>query len=284
MTTAAANQPATLVLERLRAQGPDAYRALPDGDSWIADCPSCVGRQVLYVHEDGPGGPVDLSCRNGCSADAVRFILDVADRYAHIPAEPSAHALALQREMLDRHLGAGVVREDRFAAGRIASRHWNCPCCGTTEGLHIRVETRAQKRLRCDGCAFTSAELGAALARLPARVSAPVVPLDARRRRPSLIGEALDVLRTVPAEEYIEALTGQPAPAGSTIRCPLPDHDDGTPSFSVSQDAVWYCHGCGGGGGIIDFAAAYWQRSAYGDGFRPLVADVAAALRREIAA
>ena len=284
MTTGAANQPAVLVLERLRAQGPDAYRALPDGDGWIADCPSCRGRRVLYVHEDGAGGPVDLLCANGCGADGVRFILDVADRYAHIPAEPSAHALGLQRELLDRHLGASVIREHRFAAGSIATRHWDCPCCGATEGLHIRVEPRAQKRLRCDGCSFTSAELGAAFARLPARAPAPVVSLDERRRHPNVITLALDALRTVPAEEYVEAITGQPAPAGSTIHCPLPDHDDGTPSFSVSRDSVWYCHGCGGGGGIIDFAAAYWQRSAYGDSFRPLVADLAAALRRELAA
>jgi hypothetical protein len=44
-------------------------------------------------------------------------------------------------------------------------------------------------------------------------------------------------------------------PMGSgrwTARCPLPDHDDATPSFSVYEDSdSWYCFGCGRGGDLI---------------------------------
>lgn len=36
-------------------------------------------------------------------------------------------------------------------------------------------------------------------------------------------------------------------------RCPLPDHEDRTPSFTVNPEKdVWYCHGCGEGGDVLD--------------------------------
>ena len=41
------------------------------------------------------------------------------------------------------------------------------------------------------------------------------------------------------------------------IRCPLPDHEDRTPSCSVNLDeAVWNCFGCERRGGLVDLAAA----------------------------
>jgi len=38
-------------------------------------------------------------------------------------------------------------------------------------------------------------------------------------------------------------------------RCPLPGHDDATPSFSVQPEKrVWYCHGCHRGGDVFTLA------------------------------
>jgi hypothetical protein len=35
-------------------------------------------------------------------------------------------------------------------------------------------------------------------------------------------------------------------------RCPLPDHEDRVPSFSVStEENLWYCHGCVRGGDVV---------------------------------
>ncbi len=35
-------------------------------------------------------------------------------------------------------------------------------------------------------------------------------------------------------------------------RCPLPDHDDKSPSFNCYPDASWWCYGCGRGGDVVD--------------------------------
>jgi len=46
-------------------------------------------------------------------------------------------------------------------------------------------------------------------------------------------------------------------------RCPLPGHDDKTPSFRLNlAEGWWKCMGCGrGGGDVIKFACAYWNLS-----------------------
>lgn len=46
--------------------------------------------------------------------------------------------------------------------------------------------------------------------------------------------------------------------------CPLPDHEDRTPSFTVYPETnSWYCFGCCRGGDVIDLAATAW---GYGEG------------------
>jgi hypothetical protein len=41
--------------------------------------------------------------------------------------------------------------------------------------------------------------------------------------------------------------------------CPLPDHEDSTPSFSVNPDKdVWFCYGCLRGGDVIELARFAW--------------------------
>jgi hypothetical protein len=42
-------------------------------------------------------------------------------------------------------------------------------------------------------------------------------------------------------------------------RCPLPDHRDRTPSFTVnSGKGVWFCHGCLRGGDVVELARLAW--------------------------
>jgi hypothetical protein len=42
-------------------------------------------------------------------------------------------------------------------------------------------------------------------------------------------------------------------------RCPLPDHEDGSPSFTVYPgDGGWYCYGCLCGGDVVELARLAW--------------------------
>lgn len=50
-------------------------------------------------------------------------------------------------------------------------------------------------------------------------------------------------------------------------RCPLPDHEDRSPSFTVNPEKnVWFCHGCLQGGAVVELARLAWgydQRDAH---------------------
>src|SRR5215213_1389852 len=42
-------------------------------------------------------------------------------------------------------------------------------------------------------------------------------------------------------------------------RCPLPDHEDRSPSFTVNPEKnVWFCHGCMRGGDVVELARLAW--------------------------
>ncbi len=42
-------------------------------------------------------------------------------------------------------------------------------------------------------------------------------------------------------------------------RCPLPNHDERTPSFTVYPgDRGWWCYGCQRGGDVVDLARSAW--------------------------
>lgn len=66
-----------------------------------------------------------------------------------------------------------------------------------------------------------------------------------------------DSLAAISPPVYVEALTGRVPDRSGKVSCPLPDHEDGTPSMHVYEDAAagWYCYGCGRGGRIYDLAA-----------------------------
>jgi hypothetical protein len=92
-----------------------------------------------------------------------------------------------------------------------------------------------------------------------------------------------DPLLQVPAPTWVYALTGIAVPdRGAVIRCPLPDHDDRTPSCRIHGEAgwgTWFCHGCHRGGDVYAFAAALWGISRpRGEAFRELKRDIARAL------
>lgn len=59
----------------------------------------------------------------------------------------------------------------------------------------------------------------------------------------------------VPVEEVarrhteLESLGGR---AWFTGRCPLPDHEDKTPSFYIYPPGRWWCYGCSRGGDVVD--------------------------------
>jgi DNA primase len=50
-------------------------------------------------------------------------------------------------------------------------------------------------------------------------------------------------------------------------RCPRPDHEDRSPSFTVNAEKnVWFCHGCLYGGDVVELARHAWgydQRDAH---------------------
>jgi hypothetical protein len=50
-------------------------------------------------------------------------------------------------------------------------------------------------------------------------------------------------------------------------RCPLPDHEDRSPSFTVNAEKnVWFCHGCLRGGDVVELArlaGQYDEREAH---------------------
>lgn len=68
-----------------------------------------------------------------------------------------------------------------------------------------------------------------------------------------------DFLLTRAPAEYVELISGIKVTPGSKIRCPLPGHEDKTPSFHIYKTVKrgWRCYGCGRGGTIYTFAAAF---------------------------
>lgn len=45
-----------------------------------------------------------------------------------------------------------------------------------------------------------------------------------------------------------------------TARCPLPGHDERTPSFTVYPgDRGWWCFGCNRGGDVVNLAVLAWE-------------------------
>lgn len=66
-----------------------------------------------------------------------------------------------------------------------------------------------------------------------------------------------DPLDEIPPPVYFEALTGLVPGRDGKACCPLPGHEDSTPSMHVYDEpgAGWHCFGCGRGGTVYTLAA-----------------------------
>lgn len=74
------------------------------------------------------------------------------------------------------------------------------------------------------------------------------------------------MLHRVDPPEYVERLTGEVPDRGRKIRCPLPTHDERTPSFYVNPtpERGWHCFGCGADGDIYTLAGLLWGHGDHG--------------------
>jgi CHC2 zinc finger len=63
------------------------------------------------------------------------------------------------------------------------------------------------------------------------------------------IREAVSIQDVARRYTDLEPLGGR---AWFTGRCPLPDHDDKTPSFYIYPPGRFYCYGCGRNGDVVD--------------------------------
>jgi len=69
--------------------------------------------------------------------------------------------------------------------------------------------------------------------------------------------ESTKALNDLPLET-VGNLLGIKLPTKGMARCPLPNHDDGTPSFEIRhQGRRWVCYACDLSGGPIDLVMAY---------------------------
>jgi len=106
---------------------------------------------------------------------------------------------------------------------------------------------------------------------------------EVRRLRPSTDDHPV---RAVGLRAAFEVLTGETVPRSGMVRCPLPGHEDRTPSCHVAAD-VFYCHGCGRGGSIVDLASLLWGIEPRGAGYLEILerleAELLSTLRRAAA-
>jgi DNA primase len=97
----------------------------------------------------------------------------------------------------------------------------------------------------------------------------PILSVDPERRgvsRRTIIDEAKAKVRTIDLADLLCG-PGQMRQVGErwVAKCPLPGHDERTPSFTVyAAKNSWFCFGaCLKGGDVVDLAAAAW---GYGRG------------------
>ncbi len=74
--------------------------------------------------------------------------------------------------------------------------------------------------------------------------------------------EQIDFIKNnIDIKNYIETATGvhfKKNGNGYVFNCPFPDHNDKTPSFSITTETgLWKCFGCGKGGDVIRFVEIY---------------------------
>ena len=75
-----------------------------------------------------------------------------------------------------------------------------------------------------------------------------------------VIGEAKEKVHTVDLAERLCGPDNMRRVGKEWLgKCPLPDHEDKTPSFTVNPEKnVFFCHGCLCGGDVVDLARFAW--------------------------
>jgi hypothetical protein len=170
---------------------------------------------------------------------------------------------------------AQAVTQDSAAPDRRTDRP--CPFCDDG-GMRERFRVRFGDQLpgtyvirKCDRCASIT---GLLVEKQPPPRPTP------RATTPVRWDGDLGDLRRIPSAHFVPALAAVEL-AGQYVRCPL--HADNTPSLHVrADDAGWFCHGCGRGGGVFEFWCALQGRDVPSDPneFARMAAKVTEALRR----
>lgn len=113
---------------------------------------------------------------------------------------------------------------------------------------------------RSTGEVFTLSEITASLPELRPET----------RRSPLPPREATSDIERIPPATYFPILTGRHPNRAGKVSCPVPGHDDKTPSCQLYDDH-WYCFSCGVGGSIYDLGAAIWNLGTRGEDFKQIV-------------
>jgi hypothetical protein len=74
-------------------------------------------------------------------------------------------------------------------------------------------------------------------------------------------------LEGIEAVDYVFRLTGAEPNRAGYVHCPLPDHEERTPSFSC-RETRWRCYGCQARGSIYELAGILWDLPRSGADFR----------------
>lgn len=74
-------------------------------------------------------------------------------------------------------------------------------------------------------------------------------------------------LETIEAIDYVFRLTDAEPNRAGYVHCPLPGHEERTPSFSC-KGTRWRCYGCGCHGSIYELAGILWDLPRSGREFR----------------
>lgn len=100
----------------------------------------------------------------------------------------------------------------------------------------------------------------------------PDPPEPRRESRPAARIDRGDPLLSIPPPTYVEALSGRVVGRDGKCSCPLPDHEDRTPSCHVYDDPErgFYCYGCRRGGTVIDLGAALYGLDPRGRGYHEI--------------
>lgn len=194
-----------------------------------ADCDGSEAVQALAAFEPAPAVVVRSGSGSNCHAYWP----------LRAPLSPDEAKTALRR--LAHHLGADMAAAEPARILRPpGTRNFKTDPPAQVECTRLEVPTRA----------LTAEEIVGELADPPA--AAPVTTLP---RRPV---QSDDPLLAIAPEVYVEALTGRPLGPGRKIPCPLPAHEDRTPSCQVYTDTGWHCFGCGNGGSLYTLAGLLW--------------------------